>query len=217
MPLIVGATIYDMWRANIQNASYPDLAYQACLNASRDPVVEGNVGGGIGGSAGGFAGHDKAGKGGTGSYSVPLFDEIQVGALMITNCMGNVRNPDTGQILEGARDESGKFIQFEDMVEEYVRTEPKRENTTIGIVATNVELSHEELIKVAQMAHDGFAMSIRPTHTTSDGDTIFAVSTGRVKSEESGPRLVDAVGYLSARCVAISIARSVTINRMKGL
>jgi len=99
------------------------------------------------------------------------------------------------------------------MIEEYVRAAPRKENTTIGIVATNAELNHEELIKVAQMAHDGLAMSIRPTHTTSDGDTIFAVATGKIKSTESRPRLLDAIGYLSARCVAISIARSVTVGR----
>jgi len=213
MPLIVGATIYDMWRANIENVSYGDVTYRACLNASIQPVTEGNVGGGIGGSAGGFAGHDRAGKGGTGSYAIPLFDGISVAALMITNCMGNIRDPDTGETLEGARDENGKFIQFEDMIEEYVRPAPRKENTTIGIVATNAELNHEELIKVAQMAHDGLAMSIRPTHTTSDGDTIFAVATGKIKSTESRPRLLDAIGYLSARCVAISIARSVTVGR----
>lgn len=214
MPLIVGATIYDMWRADIRNVSYPDIAYRACLNASSEPVPEGNVGGGIGGSAGGFAGHDRAGKGGTGSFAVHLFDGISVAALMITNCMGNVRDPDTGETLEGARDrESDRFIQFEEIVEEYVRSPRRKENTTIGIVATNAELSHEELIKIAQMAHDGLAMSIRPTHTTSDGDTIFAVSTGKIKSDESRPRLLDALGYFSARCVAVSIARSVTVNR----
>lgn len=218
MPLIVGATIYDMWRADIRKVSYPDIAYRACLNASRERVAEGNVGGGIGGSAGGFAGHSRAGKGGTGSYSASLFDGIYVGALMITNCMGNVRDPETGETLEGASDENGSFIQFEDVMEEYVRSVPKKENTTIGIVATNAELSHEELIKVAQMAHDGLAMSIRPTHTTSDGDTIFAVSTGKIrKSGESPSRLLDAIGYLSAKCVSISIARSVTVNRNKKL
>jgi len=214
MPLIVGATIYDMWRAEISKVSYPDIAYNACLNASTDQVPEGNVGGGIGGSAGGFGGHDRSGKGGTGSFATQLFDGICVAALMVTNCMGNVRDPDTGEILEGVRDRNtGKFIQFEDVMEEYVRSPRKKENTTIGIVATNAELTHEELVKVAQMAHDGLAMSIRPTHTTSDGDTIFAVSTGKIKSTEWRPRMLDAIGYLSARCVAISIARSVTVNR----
>jgi L-aminopeptidase/D-esterase-like protein len=210
MPLIVGATIYDMWRADIQNVSYPEIAYRACVKASREPVAEGDVGGGIGGSAGGFAGRDSAGKGGTGSYAMPLSEGIMVGALMIANCLGNIRDPDTGKTLEGARDSSGEFIQFEDVIENYVRVKPAKENTTIGIVATNAELTHEELIKVAQMAHDGLAMSIRPTHTTSDGDTIFAASTGRIRTSVSRPRLVDAIGYLSARCVAISIARSVT-------
>lgn len=215
MPLIVGATIYDMWRADISKVSYPELAYRACLNASADPVPEGDIGGGIGGSAGGFAGHDRAGKGGTGSCALPLLDGIWVGALMITNCMGNVRDPDTGEILEGARDANGKLLEFEDMIQEYVRATPKKENTTIGIVATNADLSHEELIKVAQMSHDGFSMSIRPTHTTSDGDTVFAASTGRIKFTESRQRMLDALGYLSARCVSIAIARSVTVNRKK--
>ncbi len=178
-------------------------------------MAEGNVGGGIGGSAGGFAGHDRAGKGGTGSYSASLSGGIMVGALMITNCMGNVRDPDTGVTLEGARDENGRFIQFEDVMENYANSSPTKENTTIGIVATNVELTHEELFKVAQMAHDGLAMAIRPTHTTSDGDTIFATSTGKIKSNGPRPRLLDAIGYLSAKCVAISIARSVTVNRNK--
>jgi L-aminopeptidase/D-esterase-like protein len=214
MPLIVGATIYDMWRADIHSVSYPDLAYQACLNASSEPVAEGNVGGGVGGSAGGFAGHARAGKGGNGSYSMSLSEGIMVGALVITNCMGNVRDPDTGETLEGARDENGKFIQFEDVMENYAHSSSTKENTTIGIVGTNVELTHEELYKVAQMAHDGLAMAIRPTHTTSDGDTIFATSTRRIKSSGSRPRLLDIIGYLSAKCVAISIARSVTVNRM---
>jgi L-aminopeptidase/D-esterase-like protein len=213
MPLIVGATIYDMWRADITNVSYPDIAYRACLNASSNPVAEGNVGGGIGGSAGGFGGHDRAGKGGTGSFALPLFDNIWVGALMITNCMGNVRDPDSGTVLEGARDQNGNFLNFEDALSEYVHSAPKKENTTIGIVATNADLTHEELIKVAQMSHDGFAMSIRPTHTTSDGDTIFAASTGRIRFNESRQRMLDAIGYLSARCVSIAIARSVTVNR----
>ena len=213
MPLIVGATIYDMGRADISSVSYPDLAYQACLNASRDPVPEGNVGGGIGGSAGGFGGPTRKGKGGTGSYSMALSDGTTVGALMITNCMGNVRDPDTGVTLEGARDENGKFIQFEDQMEQYLGINPAKENTTIGVVATNVELSHEELIKVAQMAHDGLAMAIRPTHTTADGDTIFATSTGQIQSGATRPRLLDTIGYMSAKCVATAIARSVTVNR----
>jgi L-aminopeptidase/D-esterase-like protein len=213
MPLIVGATIYDMWRANISGVSYPELSYRACLKASHSPVAEGNVGAGIGGSAGGFAGHDRAGKGGTGSFALPVGNGIFVAALMVTNCMGNVRDPYTGEILEGARDSNGKFIQFEDAVQEYVQSAPKRENTTIGIVATNADLSHEELIKVAQMSHDGLAMSIRPTHTTSDGDTIFAISTAKIRPNGSRQRWIDAIGYLSARCVAISIARSVTVNR----
>ena len=70
-----------------------------------------------------------------GWYSVSLSGGIMVGALMITNCMGNVRDPDTGVTLEGARDENGRFIQFEDVMENYANSSPTKENTTIGIVA----------------------------------------------------------------------------------
>jgi L-aminopeptidase/D-esterase-like protein len=142
-----------------------------------------------------------------------LLDDIYVGALMITNSMGNIRNPDTGETLAGATDESGRFIEFDSFLEQYVRRPKSKENTTIGIVATNADLSHEELIKMVQMAHDGLAMSIRPTHTTSDGDTIFAVSTRKAKLEDSRPRALDAIGFLAAKCVATSIMRSVESSR----
>jgi L-aminopeptidase/D-esterase-like protein len=210
MPLVVGATIYDMWRANIEKVSYAHLAYKACLLASAAPVAEGNVGGGIGGSVGGFAGHERAGKGGSGSFAIKLTGDIYVGALMVTNSMGNIRNPDTGEILAGATDGGGKFIEFESYLEQYLQRPKTKENTTIGVVATNAELSHEELIKVVQMAHDGLAMAIRPTHTTSDGDTLFALSTKQVKiAEEARARYIDAIGALAAKCVAVAIARSV--------
>lgn len=209
MPLIVGATIYDMWRADIEKVSYGDLAYQACLNASTKPVQEGAVGCGIGGTVGGFTGHSKGSKGGTGSWAERLTDGVYVAALMVTNSMGNIHDPATGKILAGARRDDGNFVEFFDVVEEYVRRPVTKENTTIGIVATNADLNHEELVKVAQMAHDGLAMAIRPTHTTGDGDTIFAVSTGRKKLTQERYRLLDAIGYLSARCVATAIARSV--------
>ena len=213
MPLIVGATIYDMWRADISDVNYGDLAYEACLKASTDPVSEGSVGGGIGGTVGGFAGHANGSKGGTGSFAIQLFENAYVGALVITNSMGNIRDPDTGKTLAGAKDPRGGFVEFDQVLEQYVRRPLSKENTTIGVVGTNVELNHEELVKVCQMAHDGLAMAIRPTHTTGDGDTIFAVSTAKLTlREEERPRLLDAIGYLSARAVAVSIARSVRFS-----
>jgi L-aminopeptidase/D-esterase-like protein len=213
MPLIVGATIYDMWRADIHEVNYGDLAYKACLGASTDPVAEGNVGGGIGGLVGSFTGHDKSGKGGVGTFAQELFGGVYVAALIVTNSMGNIRDPDTGETIAGARNANGRFVEFDEVLEEYVRRPLAKENTTIGVVATNADLNQEELVKICQMAHDGLPMSIRPTHTTGDGDTIFAVSTARVKlkgeDEVSRARLLDAIGYLSAKCVAVSIARSV--------
>jgi L-aminopeptidase/D-esterase-like protein len=41
--------------------------------------------------------------------------------------------------------------------------------------------------KIAQMAHDGMARAIRPSHTMFDGDAIFCMATGKRKlPEDSG-------------------------------
>jgi L-aminopeptidase/D-esterase-like protein len=55
-------------------------------------------------------------------------------------------------------------------------------NTTLGIIATNVSINREQANKLASIAHDGLALSIRPVHTSMDGDTIFALSTGEIES-----------------------------------
>ena len=83
------------------------------------------------------------------------------------------------------------------------------ENTTIGVVATNVTLTKSEAKRIAIMAHDGLARAIRPVHTPFDGDSIFALSTEKI--ELSGPRAmgVARIGAMAADCVARSIARAV--------
>jgi L-aminopeptidase/D-esterase-like protein len=50
-------------------------------------------------------------------------------------------------------------------------------NTTIGVVGTNATLTKAQAQRLAISAHDGLARSIRPAHTTLDGDTLFALAT----------------------------------------
>ncbi len=207
VPGIVGANIYDLEFASGQEVEYSQLGYSACLNASSLPVAEGNVGAGMGATVGKLKGLEFACKGGCGSIAVELPDNIVVGALVVTNALGNVYDFETGQILAGVRGYGGGFVQFEDIVADYMQ-DGKPNSTTIGIVATNADLSHEQLIKVAQMSHDGLAMSIRPVHMSRDGDTIFAVSTAKT-SETHQRATVDAIGYMGARCVAVAVARAV--------
>ena len=208
LPGIVGANIYDVEFATIQDGRYPELGYSACKKASSDPVAEGNVGAGIGATVGKLKGMKFACKGGCGTSSVQLPKGITVGALVITNAVGNIYDNETGKTIAGVRGKNGNFLEFEEILIEYVQdTTPH--NTTIGVVATNVDLSHEQLIKVSQMAHDGLAMSIRPVHMSTDGDTMFAASTARISGMRERERIVDIIGYSGAQCVAKAVVRSV--------
>jgi L-aminopeptidase/D-esterase-like protein len=132
------------------------------------------------------------------------------------NALGNVIDPQTGQIIAGARNpNTGEFV---DIVNEMTtgskfdsslstssrsRAGPEFTNTTIGVVATNAALDKEGATKVAQMAHDGLAMAIRPVHTLYDGDTIFALSTGSQRAD------VTIIGAVAAKLVAEAVVKAV--------
>ena len=76
-------------------------------------------------------------------------------------------------------------------------------NTTIGAIITNAQFDKSRLCKIASMAHNGYARSIRPVHTSADGDSIYAVSLGDVAADQ------DVVGALGARVMAKAILRAV--------
>ena len=212
LPSIVGANIYDVEFGAIQEARYSELGYSACLNASPEPVAEGNVGAGMGATVGKLKGLRLACKGGCGTSALTVSDKILVGAVVVTNALGNIYDVRTGRTIAGVRGDAG-FLEFEDIISEYAQTKLARTNTTIGVVATNADLSHEQLIKVAQMSHDGLAMSIRPVHMSTDGDTMFAASTARIRGTREREGIVDVIGYTAVRCVADAVVRSVKAAR----
>ena len=78
-------------------------------------------------------------------------------------------------------------------------------NTTIGVVATNAGLNKEQANKLASVAHDGLAIAVRPAHTMSDGDTLFALATGKLE----GPVDMNRLCAASALCVSWAIVRGV--------
>jgi len=220
LPGIVGANIYDVEFGSIQEASYPDLGYEACMNATTDPVKEGNIGAGIGATVGKLTGMKFASKGGCGTSAVHLPNNITVAGLAVTNAIGNIYDLENGKTIAGVRRPEGGFREFEEIMIDYLK-DTSRHNTTIGIVATNVDLSHEQLIKVAQLAHDGLAMSIRPVHMSTDGDTLFATSTAKIRGMREVERIVDIIGYTGARCIARAVVRSAraarTLSNVPGL
>jgi len=170
----------------------------------------------MGAKVGSILGMAGAMKSGIGSASRDLGGEAVVGALIAVNAFGDVIDPMSGEILAGARPAKlgpmrfGGDAQFADTLEVMKGMAGKmalrfasRGNTVIGVVATNAQLTKEEVNKVAQMAHDGIARAIRPAHTMLDGDTLFALSTGG-KSVD-----VNIVGAYAAEVVAEAIVRAV--------
>ena len=144
---------------------------------------------------------------GTASHRVPG-TEVVVGAVVAVNAVGDVLHPGTHQILAGARKEEGRG--FRDTAAAIMQGHrvvvSAGANTTIGAVATNVPFTKAEMTKIAQMAQDGLARAISPVHTMSDGDTIFALSTGKAANIRAD---VSALGAIAAVVMAHAVARAV--------
>jgi L-aminopeptidase/D-esterase-like protein len=155
--------------------------YSACEAASTGPVEQGNVGAGAGATLGKLNGPDCAMKGGIGSASLSV-QGVTVAALVVCNALGDVVDPLTGQLLAGARvsaQSRGLLDIRQAQLKGRKMTKPAvGSNTTIGVVATDAILTKPQAHRLAQVAHDGLARSIRPVHTPMDGDTLFALGTG---------------------------------------
>jgi L-aminopeptidase/D-esterase-like protein len=207
VPIVPAAILFDLGLGD--PAVRPDAAsgYEAARRASSGPVEQGNVGAGAGATVGKLFGPQAAMKGGIGSASLSLPGGAVVAALVAVNALGDVVDPASGRVLAGARGADGRP---RGSVEALLAGAPPgrplaAQNTTIGVVATNVALTKAEAAKVAQMAHDGLARAVRPSHLPWDGDTLFALSTGVVRVEE--PATV--VGALAAEAVARAIVNGI--------
>ncbi len=213
LPGVVGANIYDLdFGREVSKADFARLGYQACKNATSNPVKQGNYGAGLGATVGKLRSLRYSMKGGVGSSLAILPFNIKVGAVVVTNALGNVFESDS-TIAGTRRDLATKtsFLEIEDLMGDYVREKRQFRRvkaTTIGAVVTDLELSHEETLKVAEMAHDGLARCIRPSHATTDGDTLFCASTARKKIEMSN-NLLDLVGHMAALQVQKSVISAV--------
>ena len=201
VPIVPAAVIFDLGVGDAKVRPDKEMGYQACLNATDEPVVMGAIGAGTGATVGKAPGVTSS-PGGLGSACMRLDSGLVVAAIVVVNALGNVVHPRTGEILAGGK-ENGDFV---DITERLLAADLVHgTNTTIGVVATNATLSPAEVHRVAEMAHDGMARAIRPAHTMFDGDTLFALATG--SHTGSG---VNAVGILAAEVVAKAIVNAVT-------
>ncbi len=182
LPIVPAAVLFDLMVGDARIRPDAASGYQACAAASSRRPAEGNVGAGSGAAVGKIFGIERAMKGGIGTASVRVGD-VTVGALIACNALGDVVDPATGRVIAGARTSSGSKALV-DIRRALLRGDAPKPllagtNTTIGVVATDAPITKVQAQKLAQMAHDGLARSINPAHTMSDGDTLFALGTGR--------------------------------------
>ena len=206
VPIVPAAIVFDLpvGRPGVR----PDAAmgYAACQAASAEPVAEGTVGAGTGCRIGAMYGNAHATKGGLGSACIEIGAGLLVAALVAVNSVGDVLD-ERGAIIAGLRlaPDSADFVGMLNALRAManVQAPAARENTVIGVVATNALLTKAEVTKVAQMAHDGLARAISPAHTMYDGDAFFALASGEL------PANVSQVGAFAAEAVAVAVRRAV--------
>ena len=208
VPLVPAAIVFDLGVVTASVRPGPDDGYAAARAASTGAVAEGSIGAGTGATVGKLLGPDRAVKGGLGTWALDLGGGLVVGALMVVNAVGGVHDPDTGELVAGARNNDGGGMSgWLDLLHatEPGAGPPAGESTTIGVVATNAALTKEQANKLAAVAHDGIALAVRPAHTMSDGDTMFALGTGAHDSAADFDRICAA----ATAAVGTAIVRGV--------
>lgn len=209
VPLVCQSCIYDLGIGSSTIRPDKKMGYDACLDAytQKHQTVTGNVGAGIGATVGKARGGYSMMKSGFGMYALQ-FGELKVGAMVVVNALGDIFDCDSHEKIAGllnlTRDgfddcETELLAMLQKASKENLFTS----NTTIGIVVTNAQFNKMELQRVCSASHNGYARTIRPVHTSADGDSIYAVSTGTVKAN------LDAVGAIATEVMARAVNNAV--------
>ena len=226
VPIVPAAILFDLMVGRPDVRPDAEMGYRAASSASSDAPAEGNVGAGAGASVGKIYGPKSAMKTGVGTASMRV-GGIVIGAIVAVNAFGDMIDPSNGRIVAGARsnkkdvapDDEGYFLDTLEVMKtltgRMIFKVATKSNTVIGAIATNAKLTQAEATKVAQMAQDGLARTIRPAHTMLDGDTIFTLATGQKKSDPT------TVGAFAAEVMAQAILRgarnSASAGKLPGL
>jgi L-aminopeptidase/D-esterase-like protein len=206
VPIVCAAVLFDLTIGDHRVRPNKEMGYRACLNAGSAACRQGSIGAGTGATVGKILGMSRAMKSGLGCHALQAGD-LKVGALVAVNCLGDVVDPLLGVKLAGPLNDDRRTLADTEalMIDAYAA---KRDlfsgNTTIGVIATNAVLTKAQATKLASMAHDGYARTMRPAHSMVDGDTIFAMSTGPVEADLS------VVGLLAARVMERAVVAAIT-------
>lgn len=200
VPIVPAAVIFDLVAEHLEWPT-EDAGYAAAAACEPDGWRSGPIGAGRGATVGKVAGREQAVAGGLGVARVALRGG-HVAALVVVNALGEVVDPDTGRVVAGLRD--GR--RAEDVLLEAVSAPQAGENTTIGLVATDLPVDRPALVRMAIAAHDGLARAIRPAHTLFDGDTVFALAS---RVSQTDDRLILQLGTAAARATSAAILAAV--------
>lgn len=218
VPIVPCAILFDLGIGKPGIRPTREMGEAAAAAATTDAVKEGAVGAGTGATVGKIFGMRQAMKSGIGSGEVELKGGVLVAALVVVNAFGDVRDPETGKLIAGAR-RAADSMELADteaqMMAGALRGGFERRNTTLAVVATNARLSKVAATKLAQLAGLGMARTIRPVNTMFDGDVVFALSAGDAQAD------VNTLGVAAAEAVAQAVVRAVrnapTMGGLPGL
>jgi len=223
VPIVPAAILFDLAIGSPTRRPDAEMGYQACVKASSAAVQQGNFGAGLGATVGKILGMGQSMKSGIGSASISLGGGLIVSALIAVNAFGDILEPRSSKIIAGARTlkkgpvKVGEGELFADTLQilqtiagRTIMDFASNQNTVIGVIATNAKLTKEEANKVAQMAHNGLALTIRPAHTMFDGDTLFTLATGEKKAD------VNIVGAYAIEATAQAIVNAVRYAQSAG-
>lgn len=206
VPIVCSAVLFDLVIGKSDVRPDSKMGYSACINSNyTNEIQNGNYGAGTGATVGKFFGPEYSMKGGLGTYCVQVGD-LKVGAIAAVNCLGDVIDTKSGQIIAGALAEDKKsFVNTEKaMINKYAEiSNVFNGNTTIAAVITNAKLTKSNANKIASMAHNAFGRAIRPAHTMYDGDTVFTMATDKVSAD------INVVGVLATNVLEEAIIRAV--------
>ncbi|MDO4437019.1 MAG: P1 family peptidase [Coriobacteriaceae bacterium] len=218
VPIVCSSCLFDLafGRADVRPSSMSGiLAVRDALGASAGKELdEGTVGAGTGATVGKLAGPACCMKGGLGARAFQL-GPLQVGAIAAVNAVGNVVDPATLAPIAGMR-ASAEGTEILDMEESMLAMASQltmpldRTNTTISCIVTNAALTKAQATKVAQMAADAYAHTIRPTHTTNDGDSIYVLASGSLPVEAGAQIPLDLIGLIATRALEAAIVAGCT-------
>jgi L-aminopeptidase/D-esterase-like protein len=213
VPLVAQSCIFDLSVGDMKVRPDKSMAYEACVNAEKNNPTMGNAGAGTGATVGKLGGMTTAMKGGLGSYAVQIGD-LKVGAIVAVNACGDVFDYDTHEIIAGLLTPDLKnFANTEQVIYNMCEAamaaggsgleNKEMQNTTIGVIITNGKFTKAQMNKIATMAHNGYARTINPVHTSMDGDSIYAMSVGEVAAD------MDMVGTLAANVMGHAVCDAI--------